>query len=137
VKAETVSITCIACPQGCAATLTVSEGEVVDVADARCKRGREYVLQEYRNPQRVLTSTVRLQKGGWLPVRSRGSVPKGHIFEIMSVLRGVHCPSPVQIGDIVVPNILGTGVDIVASASYPPLASVRSGAVPSAHAPTD
>jgi CxxC motif-containing protein len=136
-ETQCVAITCVACPQGCAATLTVSGGEVVRISGVRCKQGKEYVLQEYRNPQRVLTSTVRLRNGGWLPVRSRGLVPKALIFEIMDALRGVRCASPVQIGDVVVPNVLGTGVDMVASASHPPSPPCRSATPPSPYAMPD
>ena len=114
---ETVAITCIACPQGCATELRVEDGEVVAVTGARCQRGKEYVLQEFIKPERVLTSTVPLQGGGWLPVRSRGMVPKNRIFDVMAVLRRFCQRPPVQVGDVVVPNVLGLGVDVVACAS--------------------
>ena len=113
---ESVSIPCIACPQGCLAEITVKDGEIVSISGAQCKRGQEYVVQEYTDPRRVLTSTVQLQNGQWLPVRSRGLVPKGLLFDIMLALRQV-CPNPpVDIGEVILPNVLDTGVDIVASA---------------------
>ena len=110
-----VSIRCIACPLGCSATLTVKDDEVVKVAGTQCRAGKEYVLQEFKDPRRVLTSTVRLQSGEWLPIRSRGTVPKHRIFDVMAALHQVCLEPPVEIGDVVLPNVSGTGVDIVAS----------------------
>jgi len=114
---KTVAITCIACPQGCAATLTIRNGQVVAISGTQCKRGEEYVRQEYSHPQRVLTSTVLLKGGGWLPVRSRGMVPKERIFDVMAALQNICCGRPVRVGDVVLRNVLGLGVDIVATAS--------------------
>ncbi|RDY23510.1 DUF1667 domain-containing protein [Romboutsia maritimum] len=50
-----------------------------------------------------------------LPVKTRDSVPKEKIFEIMEVLDDVKVKAPVNVGDIIVENVLGIGVDIVAT----------------------
>lgn len=113
---EKVQITCIACPKGCRAELTAGSGGVVDVSGTECKRGQEYVMKEFKDPVRVLTSTVRIEGGGYLPVRTRGAIPKTLIFHVMAALRPLVCRPPLGVGDVVCPNVLGTGVDLVASA---------------------
>lgn len=115
-----VSITCIACPRGCQTTLTVRDGEVVDVEGAQCKRGRAYVIQEHRHPVRVLTTTIKVEGDGYVPVRTRGAVPKEAMFPIMAVLGKTTCRPPVSFGQVVVRDILGTGVDVVTTAECGP-----------------
>jgi len=113
---ERVEIVCIACPRGCRTVLTVEGAEVLEIEGARCKRGREYVVQEYRNPVRILTTTVRIDGGGYLPVRTRGEVPRDRVLEIAAALRRVTVRPPVAVGDVVQSDVLGTGVDVVATA---------------------
>ncbi len=114
---EKVKIVCIACPRGCRAELLVEGAEVLEVEGIQCKRGRDYVAQEFRNPVRVLTTTVRIEGGGYLPVRTRGAVPKDRILEIAAALRKVVARPPVAVGDVIYPNILETGVDVVATSA--------------------
>ena len=66
-----------------------------------------------------VTGTVRVS-GGALPVvsvRTRGDVPKEKVLEVARALCRVHLTAPVQAGDVVIPNVLGTGVDVVATRS--------------------
>jgi len=105
---------CIGCPLGCEIRV---EGE--KIYGNRCPRGREYVLQEMRAPKRILTTTVFIEGGihPMLPVRSDGEIPKDALMECMRVLAKVRVKAPVKKGEIIYKNILGTGVNIVASRS--------------------
>ncbi|MCH4179432.1 MAG: DUF1667 domain-containing protein [Megasphaera sp.] len=114
---ETKQINCINCPMGCLLTIEMTDGQVTSVTGNTCPRGETYGHQEMTNPQRMLTSTVRVE-GGFLPllpVVSKTTLPKGKILACAEALRSVCVKAPVQAGDIVAPNILGLGVDIVAS----------------------
>jgi CxxC motif-containing protein len=98
-------------------TIGVEDGKVVSVEGFSCKRGSEYAVLEVTDPRRVLTTTVKVS-GADIPVisvKSRKPLPKGLIFDCMKVLNGVEVEAPVKTGDTVVSNILGTGVDIVAT----------------------
>ena len=58
--------------------------------------------------------------GGALPVvsvRTAGEVPKEKVLDVARALCRVHLTAPVQAGDVVIPNVLGTGVDVVATRS--------------------
>lgn len=114
---EMKQLNCINCPMGCLLTVTVKDGKVTSVTGNTCPRGEAYGQQELTNPQRMLTSTIRIAHGALplLPVVSKATLPKGRIIDCANALRDVVVEAPVKAGDVVVPNILGLGVDIVAS----------------------
>jgi len=115
-------IICVGCPLGCRATLKVSrEGEVLEVTGCRCKEGRRYVVEEFHNPVRVLTATV-LTEGSRVPllaVRTSSPIPKEKLREAMKVLAKVRAKPPLRAGEVVLEDLSGTGVDLVATRDLP------------------
>lgn len=114
---ETKVMNCIMCPMGCEMTVTLNNGKFAGVTGNSCPRGARYAETEVTDPRRMLTTTVRI-KGGFLPllpVVSADVLPKGKILECVVYLRNITVEAPVKAGDVVVPNILGTGVNILAS----------------------
>ena len=112
-------LTCIGCPMGCQLTATLEGGVVTAVTGNTCKRGDSYARKECVAPARTVTGTVRCT-GGLLPVvsvRTRGDVPKERVLDVARALCRVHLTAPVHAGDVVIPNVLGTGVDVVATRS--------------------
>lgn len=107
-------VTCIVCPKGCKMVVSNINGEYI-VEGNTCIRGSKYGVDEVTNPKRVITSTVRLEGSylNMLPVKTNGSVPKEKMFEVMEVLANIKITAPVSVGDIIVKNVLNTGVDIV------------------------
>lgn len=103
---------CIVCPKGC--HLSVSLDDMV-VSGNECKRGEAYAKAELTNPTRVLTSTVKLTGGlhPRLPVKSSAPLPKGMLLDAMRLLDDIEVVSPVACGDIIIKNILNTGVDFL------------------------
>lgn len=114
---ETKQMNCIMCPMGCLLTVTLTDGAVTDVKGNTCPRGEIYAHQELTNPQRMLTSTVSVQGRvlALLPVVSKTTLPKGKILECANELRNISVEAPIKTGDVIVSNILGLGVDIIAS----------------------
>ena len=106
---------CIVCPKGC--HLTVDEANDCAVTGNSCPRGAEYGRAELTAPTRVVTSTVRCEGGIYprCPVKTAGVIPKGKIYDIMKALDGVTLTAPVEPGQIVLPDVCGTGVDVVAT----------------------
>ncbi|AOR23089.1 DUF1667 domain-containing protein [Clostridium taeniosporum] len=105
---------CISCPMGCHLKVDVENNTVTGNT---CKRGAEYGINEVTHPVRVITSTVKI-KGGQhsvIPVKTNGAIPKDLNFKCMEVLAGVELQAPVKIGDVVVKDVLGTGIDIIAT----------------------
>ena len=110
-------IICTVCPMGCSIRVS-GEGERIDSIEGfSCPRGEKYGRSEFAHPVRLLTSTVRIEGAAepLLPVRSSAPLPKELLFSCMDVLRNVTVQAPVRLHDVIVKNILGTGVDIISS----------------------
>ena len=115
---KTHELICIGCPLGCPLRVEVNEaGEVLSVSGNTCKRGEEYGKREVTAPTRTVTSTVRVLggKAPVVPVRTATDIPKEKIFDCMEEIRKGSISAPVKIGDTVIENVAGTGVNIVAS----------------------
>ena len=107
-------LVCIVCPRGC--RLTVDEEHGYAVTGNSCPRGAEYGRTELQNPTRTLTTTVCVAGGlhRRLPVRTSAAIPKALLFKAMEVANAVCVAAPVQPGQVIVENLLGTGADLVA-----------------------
>ena len=116
------NIVCVACPMGCALSVELSDsGEVLSVTGNTCKRGIDYAKTECTNPVRSFTSTVKVS-GGILPVvpcKSAGNIPKEKLLDCATEIAKITAKAPVKLGDILIKNILGTGVDIIATNHCP------------------
>lgn len=102
---------------GCPITVEMDGNEVVSVTGNTCKRGEVYARKEVTDPTRIVTSTVRVigGKADMVSVKTKEDIPKGKIFDCVKALKGVEVEAPVRIGDVIVPDAAGTGVDIVAT----------------------
>ena len=122
-KIEKLSLTCIICPMGCSMEVEVetnSSGQkkVLSVKDNGCKRGEQYAAKELQNPTRTLTTTIKVEGGELplVPVKTAGEVPKASLLQCMEVVRRASCKAPVKRGDVLIYDLLGTGVNVVACA---------------------
>ena len=102
---------------GCPLKVEMNNDEVVSVSGNTCKRGDVYARKEVTNPTRIVTSSVIVEGGSLaaVSVKTKEDIPKGKIFDIMKDLKGVKVQAPVHIGDVIVSDVAGTGVDIIAT----------------------
>ena len=112
---DKISLTCIRCPMGCALSVEVEEKKVLSVTGNRCKRGSEYARKEVISPTRTVTSTVRTQDGRVVSVKTKEDIPKGKIYECMAAINEVVVHTPVVIGEVIINDVAGTGVDVIAT----------------------
>lgn len=114
---EKRELTCIGCPLGCALTVEMNGGEVVSVTGNTCKRGDDYARKEVTNPTRIVTSSVKVEDGvlAAVSVKTKEDIPKGKIFDCVKALKDVCVKAPVAIGDVVLADVAGTGVDVIAT----------------------
>lgn len=114
---EKKNLTCICCPMGCQITVTLDNGEVTDVTGNTCKRGDVYARKEVTNPTRVVTSSVRVSGGriAMVSCKTAGDIPKGKIFDCCKAIQSIEVQAPVEIGDIILKDVCGTGVDVIAT----------------------
>ena len=107
-------LTCIGCPLGCELTIT---GDDLQVEGAACKIGITYGKEEATNPTRNIATSVRVDGGDipMLSVKTSRPIPKGKIMECVKAVHAVRMNAPVKVGDVVLANAAGTGVDMVAT----------------------
>ena len=111
-------VICILCPLACHVAMTVDdEGNVLNVTDNQCKRGEEFAVAEAKFPGRVLTATLITENSmhNLLPVKTNKPVSKYQLMDCMCYLSQIKVKPPVKAGQIIVPNILNTGADLVAT----------------------
>ena len=118
---NTINLICIGCPLGCPLTIEMEGEEIKSVSGNTCPRGDAYARKELTNPTRIVTSTVRVTGGklGMASVKTVSDIPKGAIFDCVKALRDIDVPAPVTIGQIIISDVAGTGVDIVATKNVP------------------
>lgn len=125
-RKEKHHITCILCPRGCQIELTAKDGEYIVVGN-RCKKGKEYALNEVINPTRTLTTTVKTKFKDFprLPVRTDKEVPLRDIFLFMKEINMVIVDKRLSPGDIVIENINGTDVNLLATDDMKSLSNIN------------
>lgn len=113
---------CIECPIGCRLEVELDDaGAIVEVHGAVCRKGNVFAEHEHTDPRRMVTATVAVLGGilPRLPVRTTDKVPKDRVWDVVELLHLVTVESPVAMGDLIIADVAGTGVDIVASRDMP------------------
>ncbi len=108
---------CIGCPLGCPLSVDYIGKTILSINGNRCNIGLEYAEKEIFNPERTLTTTVRI-KNGHLPlvsVRTSKPIPKDRIFDAMNLLAKVEIEAPIRIGETIIQNLFDTNVSVVAT----------------------
>lgn len=110
---------CIVCPQGCRLKVERDEQGEILVSNNNCMRGPIYARKELTDPTRTLTTTIKVLDGlhDQLPVKSKDEIPKDKNFAVMEALKGLQVQAPVECGQVVMSNVLGLGIDIIATRS--------------------
>ena len=120
---ETLQFNCTTCPSECLLTVEVerdANGAVVEVRSVtgnNCPRGDTFAHQELTCPMRVLTTTVAISGGdeALLPVRTAEAIPLKLHARAMALIRGLVVNAPIHMGDIILPNLLDTNINLIAS----------------------
>ena len=101
-------LTCIACPLGCALTVTIEDKKVISVEGNTCPRGKDYAINECTAPVRTVTSTVMCENGALVSVKTKNPIPKDKIFEAMSIINKTVASLPISVGDIIIEDLFGS-----------------------------
>jgi CxxC motif-containing protein len=104
---------CISCPRGC--HLTIDDN--LNVSGNKCPKGVIYARSELTNPLRIVTSTARIinRKEEMVSLKTSKAAPKNMVFDIMKEINKLKVKAPIKIGDILIKNVLGLDIDIVAT----------------------
>ena len=114
---EKRELTCIGCPMGCLLTVSIENGEVTEVAGNTCQKGDIYARKEVTNPTRIVTSTVKIEGGDKerISCKTANDIPKEKIFDVMKDIDAAQVKAPAHIGDVLIKDVAGTGVDVIAT----------------------
>jgi CxxC motif-containing protein len=114
---EKKHFTCVTCPVGCEVDVDVQDGSIISMTGNKCDKVKEFVLQELKEPMRVLTTIVRIKsaKYAMLPVRTDKPIPKRLFLQAIGELAKVDLRTPVHISDVIVKDVAGSGANIVAT----------------------
>ena len=106
---KTKQYTCIQCPMGCPLQLTHMGKEVIEIEGNTCDRGAKYAEQEFADPRRSMSTTVRIEGALWrrLPVKVTQPIPKDRVMEAAKEIHALKLKSPVKQGQILIENLLG------------------------------
>lgn len=108
---------CVSCPVGCEILVKTEGDKVVEITGNQCPRGETYARQETIAPMRVLPTSVKVRNGEWplVSVKTDRPVPKHLIAEIMELVRALAVEAPVDIGQVIAEDLLGTDAHLVAT----------------------
>ena len=112
------TLICIVCPVSCPCDVEwTEEGGVTKVENNQCKLAFEYVEGELFDPRRMLTTSVPIDGGNWplVSVKSHVPIPKDQMLEAMKVIADVRATAPIKVGDVIMPDFIGSGADLVAT----------------------
>ena len=110
-------VTCIVCPIGCK-ILVRTDGTSFEILEGnKCKKGIDYARNEALDPRRMLASSILVENGEWplVSVKSSEPIPKEKIFEVLTQIKKTKVKAPVELGQRLIENIAGTGIDIIAT----------------------
>ena len=114
-------ITCIICPLGCEIIVRKLENsrDSFLYEGAQCKAGEQYALKEMTAPERVVTSSVKINSSimPLLSVRTSVPVPAAGISCILDETRKISLTVPVKRNDVIITKICGTDADLIATRS--------------------
>lgn len=110
-------IRCIVCPTGCEIKAIKDTDEKITFEGYTCKRGLEYAKQEFYEPKRILTSTIRVENGfiTLVPVRTDKPILKDKLNEVLMIIAQTVVEAPIKMGDILISDVLKSGANIIAS----------------------
>jgi CxxC motif-containing protein len=118
---ETATYLCTGCPLGCRLEVDVVENDIIEIRGFECAKGKRYARQEHTDPRRPLSTTVAISGSVLprLPVRTAEPVPKTVVRRLAETLRRLEVEAPVQRGQTVLTDALGTGIDVIATRTMP------------------
>lgn len=111
-----MEMTCIVCPNGCSLEAEIVDG-VLNVSGNKCKRGVDFAKRELTSPMRTVCTTVRTVNLSepTVSVRTSDEIPRERIFDVIIAAKNAVVTKPIVIGDVVVKNLFGSGVDLIAT----------------------
>ena len=116
-ESRKLNIICTSCPVGCRLTVFEDKAGNVEVEGNVCKRGKNYAFDEFTNPKRMVTSSVKVEGGQYplVSVKTDEPIKKALVPEALKIIKSSSVKAPINIGDVIAEDIDGTGVSVIAT----------------------
>jgi CxxC motif-containing protein len=110
-------LTCVLCPVGCELEVRKDPAGELQIQGNQCDKGIPFAVEEVLHPERNLATSVPVRgtAAKMVSVRLSRSVPREMIFPILAEIAKLRPDAPVRRGQVLIADILGTGVDVVAT----------------------
>jgi CxxC motif-containing protein len=110
-------LTCVLCPVGCELEVSKDVAGGLQVVGHQCDKGVPFAVEEVLRPKRNLATSVPVRgtAAKMVSVRLSGPVPREMIFPILAEIAKLRPEAPVRRGQILIADVLGTGVDVIAT----------------------
>lgn len=107
-------ITCIGCPIGCRISAVLEDGKIRSISGYTCNVGKKYAQEELTAPKRMVTALMPVRGCRHpLPVRTSEPIDKSKIFDCLNEIAEHPVTLPIHLGDVVLPNVCGSPVNII------------------------
>ena len=112
-------LTCVLCPVGCELEVRRAAAGDLEIKGNQCDKGVPFAVEEVLRPKRNLATSVPLRDTAvWMvSVRLSDRVPREMIFPILAEIAKLRPEAPVRRGQVLIADVLGTGVDVIATRS--------------------
>ena len=112
------NLTCIVCPIGCSLEVEESGGDIL-VTGNKCPRGADYAREEILAPKRIVTATCLIEGETGsvrrVPVKTVTPCLRDKIPALLKDIYKKKISLPVKVGDVVIADWNGEGIDVVAT----------------------
>jgi len=126
---EILNYNCIGCLNRCRVEVQAEARELISIAGNRCKRGIELARRRLITPPAPFALPLRIVNGAATHIEARTSepVPPDVARAVTIAVRKLSFSAPIQAGTVLVQNVGGMGVDLIAVADATSAAPSASG----------
>ena len=110
-------LTCVLCPVGCELEVRKDAAGELQIQGNQCDKGIPFAVEEVLYPKRNLATSVPVRgtTAKMVSVRLSDRVPREMIFPILAEIAKLRPEVPVCRGQVLIADVLGTGVDVIAT----------------------
>ena len=116
---KVLEMTCIGCPKGCDVTLTAEGEEIISITGNTCPKGIEFAKNEFLHPVRTFTGSMdaegSIEGAKTVSCRTEKDIAKKDMLLVAKEVKKHVVKLPVMVGDVLIENVCGTGVNIIAT----------------------
>ncbi|WP_175418383.1 DUF1667 domain-containing protein [Marinitoga sp. 1135] len=109
-------LVCVRCPIGCKVHVEYTQNmEIINISGNRCPRGKEYAIQEIKDPHRILVTSIKVKNGKYplASVKTTEAIPLRLFDEAMKEINKIEVEAPVKRGDIVIEGFMNTSANLI------------------------